>query len=148
MSVVTGRERKCLTPETIAAECGRLSPDGKRMLFSRIVFGADGKSYPGVRELTVMDLGTGKMTKVDGVPARGRIKANMCNVACCWSPDGKRIAYVWQELGRAGRRAELEVRVAADRVRPGRGEREDDRHRDRHPRDRHDRVRRLAVTIL
>jgi Tol biopolymer transport system component len=97
-----GGEPKPLTPETIAAQGGKMSPDGKRLLFSRVMFGADGKTYPGVRELTVMDLGTGKLTKVAGVPAGGRIKANGSNVACCWSPDGKRIAYTWQELDEPG----------------------------------------------
>ena len=97
-----GSEGTRLTDAAIAAECGRLSPDGKRMLFSRVVFGADGKSYPGVRELTVMDLGTGKTVKVADVPEGGRIRANNSNVACCWSPDGKRIAYVWQEQDEPG----------------------------------------------
>lgn len=91
-----------MTDEAIAADCGRLSPDGKRMLFSRVVFGADGKSLPGVRELTVLDLDTGKSAKVDGVPANGWLRANGSNVAYCWSPDGKRIAYVWQELDGPG----------------------------------------------
>ena len=39
----------------------------------RVVFGADGESYPGVRELTVLDLDTGKTAKVEGVPADFRI---------------------------------------------------------------------------
>jgi Tol biopolymer transport system component len=55
-----------------------------------------------VRELTVLDLDTGKSAKVDGFPANGWLRANGSNVAYCWSPDGKRIAYVWQELDGPG----------------------------------------------
>lgn len=92
-----GSEGTRLTDAAVAAEGGRLSPDGKRMLFNRIVFGD-----PRGRELTVLDLDTGKTAKVDGIPANGWIRANGTNVACCWSPDGKRIAYVWQERDEPG----------------------------------------------
>jgi len=68
----------------------RLSPDGTRVLCYGIAREKDRRGEP-VRELVVLDIATGKSTKVAVIPSRGQIED------CCWSPDGKRIAYGWKE---------------------------------------------------
>ena len=40
----------------------------------------------------MFDVSTGKTTPVTDVPLNAEIQAY------CWSPDGKRIAYVWREV--------------------------------------------------
>jgi RNA polymerase sigma factor (sigma-70 family) len=67
----------------------RLSPDGRRVLFSDIAEKKEKKWNN--RRLYVYDVTTKKRTEVADVP-RNAIVHN-----CCWSPDGKKIAYVWQE---------------------------------------------------
>jgi len=67
----------------------RLSPDGRRVLYSDIA-GKKEKKWND-RRLYMYDVTTKKRTEVADVP-RNAIVHN-----CCWSPDGKKIAYVWQE---------------------------------------------------
>ncbi|MBX9627257.1 MAG: hypothetical protein K2X82_25870 [Gemmataceae bacterium] len=72
-------EKKLTDPDELAL-LGRLSPDGKRLLYVRF----DRKVR--ARELIVRDLAAGKAAVVE-VPDLGAV------VGYCWSPDGKRIAY-------------------------------------------------------
>jgi hypothetical protein len=74
-----------LTAEGEVAYQGRLSPDGKKILFLT-------GDRPRIAEtakvrLTVMDLATRKRTVVD---EPGETYGH------CWAPDGSRVAYTWQ----------------------------------------------------
>src|SRR5262249_46627442 len=62
---------------------GHLSPDGKRVLLGR----AD--------DLCVMDIATGKVTAIEGLPETGIFQGH------AWSPDGTKIAYAWWEYDRS-----------------------------------------------
>jgi Tol biopolymer transport system component len=86
-----GTERKALTDEKQYSVFGRLSPDGTRVLYGRITPPADGKGPP-KRELTTLDIPTGKSAVVSDTPLNGEI------LCLCWSPDGKQIAYIWRQL--------------------------------------------------
>jgi RNA polymerase sigma factor (sigma-70 family) len=70
---------------------GRLSPSGKQLLF-QVVTPPDKKDQRPKVELTVLDIATGKVTPVAGVGINGEVQSY------CWSPDGRRIAYVWSEV--------------------------------------------------
>ena len=77
-----------VSPEKEIAFGGRLSPDGRRVLYLGCPEPPKGE-YPRLR-LSVLDLGTKKRTVVDE-PGSTTINGY------CWSPDGKRIAYTWQK---------------------------------------------------
>jgi Tol biopolymer transport system component len=81
-----GTEHKALTPADQSCSHGRLSPDGTRVLYY-------GYGPKGEIELRVLDLATGKTTTV-AMDAGGTVIPGWY----CWSPDGKRIAYVWRQL--------------------------------------------------
>ena len=89
-----GTGLKSLTEKRLRAGeygvAGRLSPDGKRLLFKVVTPPRKGAKLTKVG-LAVLDLATGKVTPVADVPAGGDVNAH------CWSPDGKRIAYAWSE---------------------------------------------------
>ena len=87
-----GTEHKALTDENGMALFGRLSPDGTRVLFNRVPVGPDEKPDRRNAELSVVDVATGKVTKVDGVPPSGAVGGY------CWSSNSKKIAYVWQQV--------------------------------------------------
>src|SRR5262249_15365239 len=87
-----GTEHRSLTEKRLPVGSygllGRLSPDGKRLLF-KIVTPQKGKAAK--VELAVLDVATRKARSVADVPLNGEIQSH------CWSPDGKRIAYCWSE---------------------------------------------------
>ena len=75
-----------VTPDGEWASGGRLSPDGRRVLYQ-----SGPKPPKGERikvRLYVMDLTTKKQTAVD---EPGETHGH------CWSPDGTRVAYTWQK---------------------------------------------------
>ena len=68
----------------------RLSPDGTKLLFADAP--PEGPHRHGmVRRLYVLDIATKKATEVGEVPL------NAIVLYACWSPDGKRIAYTWDQ---------------------------------------------------
>jgi dipeptidyl aminopeptidase/acylaminoacyl peptidase len=85
--VAGGGSPDFLTPADEAAYDGRLSPDGKRILY---LAGPKAPKDPDDRpRLTVLDLGTGRRTVLD---EPGHTHGH------CWSPDGTKVAYTWQRL--------------------------------------------------
>jgi RNA polymerase sigma factor (sigma-70 family) len=84
-----GTEHKAVSDPKLEGVDGRIAPDGKRVLYS---------SRPNQVPITpydftlwVLDLDTGKRTKVSDLPPEGML------TGFCWSPDGKRIAYTWEQ---------------------------------------------------
>jgi Tol biopolymer transport system component len=85
-----GTEHKALTDDKKPTAFGRLSPDGKRVLFAQMEMGK--KDEPPTRTLAVLEVATGKVAPVEDLPLNGEIQAY------CWAPDGKKIAYSWREV--------------------------------------------------
>jgi Tol biopolymer transport system component len=70
----------------------RLSPDGRRVLYPEKPPGKKGEDDSETnRRLYVYDMTTKKRTEVAGVPLNATV------FWCCWSPDGKKIAYIWRQ---------------------------------------------------
>ena len=86
-----GSEPRAMTDEKQVNAFGRLSPDGNRVLHGRMTPPKDGTG-PAKRELMVLDVASGESTAVGDTQADGDI------LSCCWSPDGKRIAYAWRQF--------------------------------------------------
>src|SRR5262249_23994591 len=83
-----GSGARALTrPDTLAL-VGRLSPDGRKLLF----MSGEKKGDRWSRSLYVADLAGGK-------PVRVSQELNADIQGYCWSPDGKRVAYVWRQSG-------------------------------------------------
>ena len=89
-----GSEHKAIGDTKLRAAFGRLSSDGTRVLCLRMEPPPDPEKkgpFP-QPELIVIDVATGKATKVQDVPQNANVQG------FCWSPDGKRIAYSWRQL--------------------------------------------------
>ncbi len=84
-----GTEHKAVTDGKTVYARGRLSPDGRSVLCAEIVAG---DKIEGRHRLVVIDVATGKGTAVEDFPMNGGL------VSHCWSPDGKRIGYVWRHM--------------------------------------------------
>jgi dipeptidyl aminopeptidase/acylaminoacyl peptidase len=80
-----GSEDRGLATPGLHAAMGRISPDGKKVLF--IGIDPEKKRAAG---LYVMDVDHGKPRRVDEA-------TNSEAMGACWSPDGKRIAYIWRQ---------------------------------------------------
>ncbi len=78
--------REVVAPAKMEAGGGQFSPDGRRVLYDVHRPGAAGLP----NTLMVLDLATGTSTPVEGIRPGGHL------AGCCWSPDGRRIAYTWQ----------------------------------------------------
>jgi Tol biopolymer transport system component len=83
--VLTGME-----PGWPGGPFGRLSPDGKQVLYIRMAPRDDDPAQTRY-ELIVLDIETAKSTNVAVTLPDGTIGG------LCWSPDGRQIAYTWQE---------------------------------------------------
>jgi Tol biopolymer transport system component len=84
-----GTEHKALADPKEQGTDARLAPDGKRVLYTsrpNVV-----PLFPGDSALWVLDLDTGKRTKVSALAPRGFL------TGFCWAPDGKRLAYTWTD---------------------------------------------------
>jgi Tol biopolymer transport system component len=88
-----GTEHKAVTDDKGLAMAGKLSPDGRRVLYMKIELPKD-KAL--TRTLVVADLAAGTATPVGGIPQDADVQDY------CWSPDGKRIAYTWRRTINAG----------------------------------------------
>ncbi|HYH65552.1 MAG TPA: hypothetical protein VD866_12720, partial [Urbifossiella sp.] len=69
----------------------RLSPGGKTLLYSDVPPGATDNRHGMTRRLYALDVATKRKAEVAGVPLNATV------FWCCWSPDGKRIAYTWRQ---------------------------------------------------
>lgn len=87
-----GTEFKELTDDKELAIFGRLSPDGTRALFGILPHPEKDKRRLPCRRLEVLDIATGKRTKVEDIPLNAEIQCY------CRSPDGKRIAHSWRQI--------------------------------------------------
>jgi RNA polymerase sigma factor (sigma-70 family) len=91
-----GSEQQSLTEKRLPAGSyglmGRLSPDGKRLLFTIVTPKEKGVRGEPKQDLAILDIDSGKVTPVADVPINGEIRSY------CWSPDSKRIAYTWSEV--------------------------------------------------
>ena len=85
-----GTAHKALADGKEPAMFGRLSPDGKRVLYTSLI-APDPKKVEtqGGSVLRVLDIASKNLVRVD---ESGDI------TSYCWSPDGKRIAYTWREV--------------------------------------------------
>jgi RNA polymerase sigma factor (sigma-70 family) len=85
-----GTEHKAVTDGKDESVLGRLSPDGRRVLYMTMHISKDGSEV--FYKLVVVDVITGKATPVEGLPPNAHIQG------FCWAPDGKAIAYAWREI--------------------------------------------------
>ena len=92
MMNLDGTLAKSLTGPDQLAGGGRLSPDGKRILYTTFTLAKKEPPAPVKRVLTVLDIDSGKSLPVADVPLNAEI------IGYCWSPDGKKIAYTWRSI--------------------------------------------------
>jgi RNA polymerase sigma factor (sigma-70 family) len=98
-----GTEHKAVTDGKNPTLMGLPSPDGTRLLALQLELPKEDPAGKKARDeqgkapprptptLVLIEVATGKATPVEGVPQ------NTDGVVFCWSPDGKKIAYVWRE---------------------------------------------------
>lgn len=84
-----GTEHKAVTTAKEGLIWGKLSPDGARVLC--LDGGVREKPKP-LATLHVVETATGKATAIEDVPLNAEL------LGYCWSPDGKRIAYIWRQV--------------------------------------------------
>jgi RNA polymerase sigma factor (sigma-70 family) len=104
-----GTEDRKLTDGSPPAFLGRLSPDGRKVLYLGLDPERKGKEKEAAMGLFVLDVRTGKSARVREQPLNGSI------MGFCWSPGGRRIAYAWrQDVGpeAPGRQTESHLVVA------------------------------------
>jgi Tol biopolymer transport system component len=85
-----GMEVKALTDGSEPVYSGRLSPDGRKLLY--LAPDPDRKGKDPNRALFVLDIQKGQSMRVERQPPKCVFDG------FCWSPDGKRIAYVWGQV--------------------------------------------------
>jgi RNA polymerase sigma factor (sigma-70 family) len=86
-----GTEAQALTDGRQLVVGGRLSPDGRKVLY----LAPDPERKKKVRSglgLFVLDVQSRKSLRVEGQPLNGEF------MGFCWSPDGKHIAYAWRQV--------------------------------------------------
>jgi hypothetical protein len=97
-----GSASERITPAGVEACFGRFCPDGKRVLYTGEFKG----KFADEGQLFVIGVGGGE-------PRRVTRATNGSYDGYCWSPDGKRIAYVWRRNeGGEGRPWETFLMVA------------------------------------
>jgi RNA polymerase sigma factor (sigma-70 family) len=102
-----GTEVRELTDGKQLAAFGRLSPDGRKVLYLGTDPQRAGKAKESGLGLFVLDIRQRKATRVEGQPLNGDL------MGFCWSPDGKRIAYGWREqMPAPGQQTESHLVVA------------------------------------
>ena len=85
-----GSEHKAITDGKQIAILGSLSPDGKQVLYLEVQL-KNGIAER-VRKLVLAKTTTGTAAPVADIPLNGEL------LSYCWSPDGKRIAYIWRQV--------------------------------------------------
>jgi Tol biopolymer transport system component len=102
-----GSEDRVLTGTARLSFDGRLSPDGRRVLYMAPDPQRKGQQEDAAYGLFVLDIRRGKSARVEGQPL------NSTMMGFCWSPDGKRLAYAWRQLdAAAGQQTESHLVVA------------------------------------
>jgi RNA polymerase sigma factor (sigma-70 family) len=102
-----GSKDKVLTGPKQLAFFGRLSPDGRRVLYMAPDPQRAGKQRDSSFGLFMLDIEKGKSQRVEGQPLNGTLMGH------CWSPDGRRIAYAWRQSdAAAGKQTESHLVVA------------------------------------
>jgi Tol biopolymer transport system component len=92
-----GTEHKKLTEESELAVLGKMSRDGTRIMYLRTIVTPQQPGQPAEKaqapkqELVIYNLANDKFSVVEEVPLNATL------TSYCWSPDGKQIAYTWQE---------------------------------------------------
>lgn len=85
-----GKKVEQITDPAYMAYNGSLSPDGKTVVFTGSKVPDDPKKLGEPSKMYVQPVG-GKVVELAGAPAGE-------HTGLCWSPDGKRIAYLWRQM--------------------------------------------------
>jgi RNA polymerase sigma factor (sigma-70 family) len=91
-----GTEAQALTDAKEPAYIGRLSPDGRKVLYLAPDPERKDRDVGAKLGLFVLDIKKGTPVRVEQQPLNGEL------MGFCWSPDGKRIAYSWREVHAKG----------------------------------------------